>query len=923
MKTDYSNPSIAKLIFSLILLVLFFSLSQAQQSGTIKGSINNATNGNPLPGANVGLVGSLIGVSSDAEGDYLLNLPEGNHRLQISFVGFKTVHKDITIKAGESLSLKILLEESILEFGENIVVLGSRAKRTAIQSPVPIDVISAKALEYMGSTELNQALHYIAPSFNASPQTISDGTDHINPASLRGLGPDQVLVLINGKRRHTSALVHVNGTFGRGTVGVDLNAIPTSAVQRIEVLRDGASAQYGSDAIAGVINIVLKEQTDDILISAGSGLTGEGDGEQVQASVNYGAKIGEDGFINITGEFLSRNPTNRSEAWSGDIFPGISGTANTDAELNARGKTREDFSMKTGQSGVVAGATFFNAKIPLGEKAEFYSSGGVSHRKGEATGFYRLPNSEARVNLDLYPNGFLPQIHSEVGDASFTAGVKGMHNDWIIDASITHGGNSFQFNIENTMNASLGSSSPISFDAGNLSYSQSTANLDLLKKVDTGGMFENLMLAFGAEYRLENYQIFAGEDASWQLGNGGTIPGVDYDTTATGSPKQPGSQVFPGFQPVNEVDRYRNSIGVYVDLEADINDKLQLGLAGRYENYSDFGETFNGKFTFRYEFLENYAFRGAISNGFRAPSLHQLYFNNVSIQFVIDPNSGELTPSRVLTARNSDPITKAFGIHELKEEKSLNISFGITAQPFNNLLVTADYYSIQIDDRIVLTSRFSSSDGNIGSQVSNILEPFKSSGVTAAQFFANAVDTRTKGLDLVAAYTMRFQSSQLTITGAANLTSTEVESINIPASVAHKFTGGDLDAVRSTLFNREERNRLEDALPHQKYNVSFRYEAGPFAATLRGNYFGSIEYKPTDSSLDEIFNAKTIFDVSVAYELLDGVKLTLGANNVLNAFPDKHTKDSNLSGGRFIYSRRVTQFGMNGGYYYAGLKLSI
>ena len=679
----------------------------AQAQGAVSGEIVDKEL-QPLPGANVSVVGTLIGTTTDTDGRFELVLNPGSHRIRVSFIGFSTEEQNVTLAAGQTITLNFELSASIAEFGESIVVLGSRGERTAIETPVPVDVIPAEALGQLGVQEINQALHYLAPSFNASHQTISDGTDHINPASLRGLGPDQVLVLLNGKRRHQTAIVHVNGTFGRGTVGVDLNAIPKGAVKRIEVLRDGAAAQYGSDAIAGVINIELQDQTDALLVNFGTGVTGEGDGEQVQISTNYGFKIGEGGFFNVTGEFLDRNRTDRSDPWLGDYFPGVSGQAATDAELARRGLTRQDVQMKTGQGFATMGSVFFNSRVPLQGNAEFYASGGASHRKGEATGFVRRPNQNDRNNLAVYPDGFLPQIHSEIGDYGITTGLKGTINDWIVDLSATTGGNSFQFNIENSINASIiGSGSPTSFDAGTLRFSQTTGNLDAYRSIPVTSI-NALSLAVGSEFRVENYEIEAGQFESFSLGNGGDVPDVDFATQPNGSPKNPGSQVFPGFQPSNEVDRFRYSYSVYADLEADFSDQFLLNIAGRFETYSDFGETINGKLAARYEFADNFAFRGAVSTGFRAPSLHQVWFNNVSIQFVLDANNN-LVPARVLTGENNSPVTRAFGVPDLQEETSLNISAGFTARPTPNLSLTADFYRVTINDRIVLTSRFSNS----------------------------------------------------------------------------------------------------------------------------------------------------------------------------------------------------------------------
>jgi iron complex outermembrane receptor protein len=399
-----------------------------------------------------------------------------------------------------------------------------------------------------------------------------------------------------------------------------------------------------------------------------------------------------------------------------------------------------------------------------------------------------------------------------------------------------------------------------------------------------------------------------------------TDPSLDPDDSGC-SPRAAGSQVFTGFQPANEVDRNRNSISVYAGLESQINDQWTLDLGGRFENYSDFGSVFSGKLATRIEASPEVAVRGAVSTGFRAPSLHQVWFNNVSTQFVL--SGGELVAEQVLTANNLSGVAAAFGIPGLEEETSVNVSGGITVNPSSDFALTADVYFITIDDRIVFTSRFSSGDTNIGSDVAALLEPFEDSGVTQAQFFSNAVDTETFGVDIVATYGMEVNGGQLTWTASANFTDTEVTSINVPDGVAAKFGAGDLEFVEGVLFNREERNRLEDALPRSKGSLSARYAKDRFTGTIRGNYFGSIEYKPTNSANDETFGSKVLIDLDFGYDLAEGIRWTVGANNLLNTYPDQHTVSGNRSDERFVFSRRVTQFGSNGGFYYTKLSFNM
>ena len=502
-------------------------------------------------------------------------------------------------------------------------------------------------------------------------------------------------------------------------------------------------------------------------------------------------------------------------------------------------------------------------------------------------------------------------------------GVRGRRGAWDLDASLTHGRNSLGFNIENTNNASLGSASPTSFDAGGFKFKQTTGNFDAVRLIDTDGALRSLSLVLGAEFRVENYELVAGQFESYSLGNGGDIPGVDFDTTSTGGPKESGSQVFPGFQPGNELNRFRNSFAGYAGLETQFSESFQLDVAGRFENYSDFGSTFVGKAAALFQPVPEFGIRAALSTGFRAPSLHQAWFNNVSTQFVLEPVTNELVAARVLTSNNQSPVTKAFGNPDLKEETSINVSGGLTWRPRRDLSITGDFYFIRIDDRIVLSSRFSTGNPAIGDVVADILEPFEDQGVSQAQFFANAVDTETKGVDLVANWVTRAGGGVLNLVGSANFTDTDVKSINVPEEMLDVFGTTNEDAVAAVLFNREERNRLETALPRVKWGLGGRYNIGRFFTGLRGTYYGSIEYKPTNPDNDETFGAKLVFDADVAFQILPGTMLQVGANNLFNTLPDGHTKEANYSSGNFPFSRRVTQYGMNGGYYYARLQFAL
>lgn len=872
-------------------------------TGTIEGSVESPDLEAPLAGATVTIVGTKTSTTTDDEGRYKLeDVKPGEVKLRIDLGGFQTEERTVTVKAGETATVAVALATMDTPLlNETIVVVGSRTPRTKSDSPVPVDVIGAEEISRSGRTETGRILHTLAPSFISTPQTVADGSDHVDPASLRGLGPDQVLILVNGKRRHRTALMHVNGTFGRGTVGADLNAIATGSIKRIEILRDGAASQYGSDAIAGVINIVTKDVTDLLDVSSESGITASGDGGQLKTSANYGFKIGEKGFINVTGEFLQREPTNRSGTYTGTVYS--DDRAMDDAMLAANGRSRDEFEMRIGEARAIAGIGAYNLEIPFSKAATFYSFGDISHRRGRAAGFYRFPKQTLQNVPEFYPNGFLPEIHPVINDRAVTVGLR-RKGTWNVDTSITHGGNDFQFNIESSVNASLGTSSPTTFDAGTLHSSQTVADLDLLHKVDTKAV-HSLSLVFGSELRIENYAIDAGDEASYSLGmaTGGMPP----------QPKAAGAQVFPGFQPSNEVDRTRESVGIYAGAESEITKRFLLDVGGRYESYSDFGQSVIGKVASRVKLPGGVSIRGAVSTGFRAPSLQQLWFSNVSTQFL--DVGGMLTPTQVLTSNNQSPVTKAFGIPRLKEERSIHASGGLAFHPTENLTLSADGYFIRLEDRIVLTSQFT----NTNMIVAQILSPFP--GVSQAQFFANAVDTDTTGVDLVGDYSMDAGDGTLTLTAGANFTRTEVKAINIPRSLAQRFSA-DPTQLETFFFGRLARNRIEDSVPHQKATAAVRYAIKGVTALVRANYYGRVLFKPDNPANDEAFGAKVLFDVDIGYQLNKNVFFAIGGDNVFNTFPDQQTKAANISDGRFVYSRNVSQFGQNGGFYYAKLQLT-
>jgi len=933
---------------------------------------------NPLPGVSVVVKGTDTGTVTDFDGKYTIQADSGQV-LVFSYVGFET--QEVTVTGA---TLDVTLQSGVAL--DEVILVGTRnANRTVTETPVPIDVLDIKELAAASpQVNLNQILNYVAPSFSSNTQTISDGTDHIDPASLRGLGPDQVLVLVNGKRRHTTSLVNVNGTFGRGSVGTDLNAIPAAAIQRIEVLRDGAAAQYGSDAIAGVINIVLKKDVNELNFAVTSGAnvskyaeeqTGGVDGETVNVAASYGLPLGEKGgYINFSGDFDYRDYYSRMKEWEGNIFnaynaieyqasllgndisllendlpaiqsfalsvphfstelqnniqaatdvmqlQGILNEDVTDAELTERGQTRSDYNMRVGQSELRGGRFFANFSLPLDDNdTELYSFAGISTRKGNSAGFYRLPNQN-RTYTPAYINGFLPEINSKISDKSIAVGIKGAIGDWSVDFSNTYGINSFLYTITNTSNASLLRATPTTFDAGGFSFLQNTTNLDLTRFYDD--VFAGFNIAFGAEHRLETYEIVAGELESYaQFDDAGQPITTATQTPPTdffGRTRPGGSQVFPGFSPANELSRDRTSIAGYLDLEADFTEQFLVSLASRFENYSDFGSTINVKLATRYKVTDNVNIRAAANTGFRAPSLHQLNFNSTSTIF---DNLGN--PQEVGTFANDSRVAELLGIPKLKEETSQSVSLGATSKiPSLNLSITVDGYFVAIDDRVVFTGQFQGP--GTGSELDNLLTQ---ANATRAAFFANAIDTETKGLDLV-------------ITHKADIgTNTQLKS-DLAATFSQTRRVGDIQASEvlenaglvDTYFPEDSRVYLEEAVPRTKVNLSNSLTTNKFNVFLRNVYFGEVTEATTIVERQQVFGAKLVTDLSFGYKLSDGLTATIGANNLLDVYPDRAEQDldlntagdqNNRSSGRFDWSRRSQQFGIGGRFLFARLSFAL
>ena len=868
----------------LCLVVLGVAAKAAAQDAVVTGVVTTRSDGLPVPGATVSIPSLKLSTSTSQDGRYTLTIPAARVRgqtvdLQVTFSGTQSKVETVTLTAG-TVTHDVELE---LSFHEEISV-GSRAPGAAAERAVPVDVITARQIESTGAVETMQIIQALAPSFNFPRPTISDGTDSVRPATLRGLGPDQVLVLINGKRRHQTALIHINSTIGRGSTGVDLNAIPVSAIQRIEILRDGAAAQYGSDAIAGVINIVLKSGASPSTVSFRAGgnrgsfedVFGTkhdfSDGGTYDLSGSSGFSLGR-GTVTFAGEYRNRRGTNRAGPDTGDPFS-------------------PQPNIHWGDSEEQDGLLFANAEAPLaGSKtSSFYAFGGWSRRTGSHGGNYRR-RTDTTNWPSIYPNGFLPLIEPTNVDASFAAGVRGTQADWFWDVSGVFGHNRLDYDIANSLNVSLGPTIPpnqTEFYSGAIAYNQITFNGDAARPVGIG-LARPAHLAFGVEYRRENYEIFAGEPNSYQ--SGGSL-------NQAGGAATPGAQVFPGFRPTDEVDAWRSAVAGYADLEGEVASGVRVGLAGRYEHFDDFGDTADGKVTGRFEPHQRFVIRGAASTGFRAPSLGQIYFSTVSTNFT--QIGGQFVPIEAGTYPVASPQARALGATDLEPEQSRHYSGGIVLNPIDPLEVTLDLYRVTIDDRIVLSDNFT------GDRIAALLQPF---GANGARYFTNAIDTRTTGLDLLANYRVDLNTAgTLRLQAAFNHTNTDITRIS---PTPPQLTGFD-----NTLFSRVPPNDIEFrrftcAQPENNARLTADWQRRAVGALVRAAYYG--DYCSIEAN-DQTYSAEWVVDIEGTYRVGKSL-LGAGIQNLFNALPDQNLVIVSNRGGRTF--PRNAPFGFNGRYFYA------
>lgn len=770
---------------------------------------------------------------------------------------------------------------------EELIVTGTRTEgRSRLESLAPVDVISAQSLQRQGTTELASALAATVPSIDFPRPSNTDGTDAVRPATLRGQGPDQTLVLINGTRGHTSALLNLNGSVGRGSAAVDLNALPSTAIDRIEVLRDGASALYGSDAIAGVINVMLRRSDHgggasvtygqyETNIEGFYGRDGHiSDGGTVTVNGWQGLSLGEGGYLTISGEYRDRNHTNRS-----DIDPRITPL-----------KVRSRF----GDGDVQDGSLYLNAGKELGGGFELTGWAGGQKRHAETAATYRTPTDATQNIPSVYPDGYLPLLNTHSDDAQAGLGLKGDLAGFRANFVVGYGRNQIKYDVKNTLNPSLGPTSPHEFYAGKLIYDQWVGNADFSRDFDVG-LAGPLNVAFGAEARREGYKIGAGEPGSYIRG--------PFTTLALGS------RGFTGFTPSNVIDKHRTNVGAYLALEGKLIDRLTASAAIRQEHYSDFGNNTSGKLSARYEVNDSLAFRASAETGFRAPSLQQQYFTSTAILFI----NG--IPFETGTYPSVSPVGLALGGEELKAEKSKNFALGAVFR-HGGFELTIDGYQIKVDDRIVLSETLTgSATAAVGSNARVLFDLLSPRGASAARFFLNGVNTNTKGVDIVAHYVIRDdQAGTFDLTAAAN-----INDFNVTRTPTTKQT---ILPVPVSLFARQAVLRFEKSTPQWKTSLQGNWSKDAFGATLRTTFYGDVLAPGTlaDGSADVHTGERGVVDLEARYTFAERVTVAVGADNLFDTYSRQVSPNLNTTGAAPFTS--FSPFGFNGRFVYGRVSVN-
>jgi len=835
-----------------VLLFLFntvFIFAQKQITGVVKDNT-----GTPLPGVNILEKGTNNGVSTDLDGSYKITIKEGAS-LIFSYMGYSSVTKTATTSV-----LDVSLSEESGQNLDEVVVTGTRtAQRSNTTSSLPIDILSSKDLTSTGQATFDKALQYKIPSFNTVQTPVNDATSLLDPYEIRNMGPSRTLILINGKRKNLSSLLYVQTSPGRGETGADISAIPTDAIERVEILRDGASAQYGSDAIAGVMNIILKKNNSNSSVTVRSGITSEGDGEMLGVSLNSGTTVGEKGFLNYTLDFSKVNLANRpgtvdAQGEANDFLDGSPAAVATVNEFLSR---HPDARNINGSPETAAAKFLINGGSEISDNTSLYYNAAYVYKKVNSFANFRTPywrplSDDPYLN-DFFGNGddanpsydgYGPTFEGDLSDYNGTLGFKNVKNGWNTDASITVGGNKQVYSVNNSVNRSnivdadgnnvYRENSPISFKPGGTSFNHLVGNIDISKIVS-----DKISIGFGSEFRSEYFTVIEGDKASWD----GT-----------------GADSFAGNRPENSGKWNRYNVGVYFDVAYDITKDFLINGTVRHEEYSDFGGATVWKLSSRYKFLDDkITLRGSVSTGFRAPTLHQIYTQKSQYSFVAGQG---IQISGIIN--NVSPQARQLNIPPLDAEKSTNITVGVGAKPFQNFNITLDYYNIKVEDRIVLGDRQDTPFGNVA-------------------WFSNSFDSRTSGLDVVAGYSnIGIGEGKLGINLSGNIT---FENERISPVTNNSF--GDI--LTSLTFTSR---------PDTKWILGGNYEIGKFGFSLNNTYFGKTTFNQDglNANLKTEFIPKIVTDLGVNFNATEKLTFALNVNNLFNVLPEWEFKSENAAG---------------------------
>lgn len=937
--------SVLKLVALAMMMSVLVAARAVAQGGAIRGRVAD-TSGTPVAEALVWVEATALRTMTAANGEYVISpVPAGSAILRVRRIGYVDIAPAarITVVAGQTVQHDFTLRNVANTLAP--IVVGSRATHTAADElAVPVDVFTPEMIRSQGTTETAQILAQLAPSVNFPRQSVSDASEIVRPFTMRGLSPDHTLVLLNGKRRHHTALIHYYGAGqAAGSSGVDMNAFPASAIERLEVLRDGAAAQYGSDAIAGVVNVVLKEGAFAPFFSVDLGeyMTSEDnpaalpssdgdrpsfprDGRTLDVNGRWGLPLGR-GSLSLFAEYRDRDPTNRAGPDASDMF-GSDADEVINGDLVTKNNSIPMPNHHWGDGASKDLMTFATLRLPLGASgsAGLYGFGGYSKREGTGFGYFRAPSSE-RNWTQIYPNGFLPRFAPDVLDLSAVVGARGVGGGWSYDFGITYGHNAFEYTLDNTLNTSLGpclatacapgqdgilgnSDDPgipnqTSFFAGELRLSEGIFSIDVNREFEVG-LASPLNVAIGAAYRRENYEIIAGERASYING---------FHPASDGSIAPSGSQVFPGFRPEDAADADRSNIGAYFDLEGDLVPRLLANVAARFENYSDFGSKITGKLAMRFQPSPKVTLRSAVSTGFRAPSLNQSFYSSVVTNFKPDEITGEPIPFEIGIFPVNSREARALGARDLEAESSRNFSAGAALSPTENLTFTADFFLVNVDDRIVLTG-FLDTDS-----VAAILRG-TGSRAEAAQYFTNAIDTRTRGIDLTADYRLPTTSGELGLNAAFNYTKTTIPNeccIPLPP----ELQGTDEELIGR--FDEGGLLAMTQERPKWRSIVTGQYRYRVWNALARYSYYGKYTSSLYSYSGDDVatYSAKGLFDLELGYTAARLFKVAVGARNLFDTYPDRMSYNNGFDifpfppaspfgyNGRFVYTRVDVDFG--------------